>query len=90
MLQLLKFDVDLSCCRFRDYARKCESLLLKKYGAIEHWAKMEVPDRNPAELRALRERVHLRYPVGKFNAARKELDPKNILSNHIIDAIFNK
>ena len=75
-------------CRFRDYAQKCEKLLLKKYGAIEHWAKMEVPDRNFAELRALRERVNARYPVARFNAARRELDPKNIMSNHITDAIF--
>lgn len=49
---------------------------------------MEVPDRNYAELRALRERVNLRYPVAKFNAARRELDPKNILGNHITDSIF--
>ncbi|KAK9866276.1 hypothetical protein WJX84_000737 [Apatococcus fuscideae] len=74
--------------KFRDYAQKCEKLLLKKYGAIEHWAKMEVPDRNFAELRALRERVNARYPVARFNAARRELDPKNIMSNHITDAIF--
>lgn len=84
----MKVDPAAAGCRFRDYARKCESLLLKKYGAVEHWAKMEVPDRNPAELRALRERVNMRYPVAKFNAARKQLDPKNILSNHITDAIF--
>ena len=29
-----------------------------------------------------------RYPAAEFNAARAELDPKNILSNDIVDALF--
>ena len=29
-----------------------------------------------------------RYPAEKFNAVRAELDPKNILANDIVDALF--
>lgn len=29
-----------------------------------------------------------RYPAEEFNAARAELDPKNILANDIVDALF--
>ena len=29
-----------------------------------------------------------RYPAEEFNAARAELDPKNILAGPIVDALF--
>ena len=29
-----------------------------------------------------------RYPAAEFNAVRAELDPRNILSNDIVDALF--
>uniref|UniRef100_UPI00315B4042 L-galactono-1,4-lactone dehydrogenase n=1 Tax=synthetic construct TaxID=32630 RepID=UPI00315B4042 len=73
---------------FRQYRKLCETRLWDKYGAAEHWAKIEVPE-DPEELEALRERLRKRYPgVDKFNKARRELDPKNILSNDMIDSLF--
>jgi FAD/FMN-containing dehydrogenase len=40
------------------------------------------------EVRDLRARLAARYPVARFAKARRALDPKNILSNHIVDALL--
>ena len=61
---------------------------MPKYKAIDHWAKVEVVDLTPEDKGLLRKRIADRYPVEAFNAARKQLDPKNIFSNHIIDDLF--
>lgn len=58
---------------------------MPKYGAVEHWAKLEV-DRSDPE--ALKKRIQLKYPMQDFAAVRQRLDPKNILSNRIVDAVF--
>ncbi len=58
---------------------------MPKYDATEHWAKIEVPY---LDKQAARERIAGRYPVDNFNAARRELDPKNILANDIIDTLM--
>ena len=42
--------------------------------------------RTPPE--ELQRKLAARYPVADFNAARKRLDPKNILSNPLMDAMF--
>lgn len=62
--------------------------LVPKFGAVEHWAKIEVPAMSDAELAAARARLAKRYPVEKFAAARRRLDPKNILGNETVDALF--
>jgi L-galactono-1,4-lactone dehydrogenase len=36
----------------------------------------------------VRRRMASRYPVDQFNAMRRRLDPKNIMSNRIVDALF--
>lgn len=36
----------------------------------------------------LRGRLAARFPVAQFNAARRVLDPKNILANDIVDVLF--
>ena len=36
----------------------------------------------------MRERLAQRYPLEQFAAMRKRVDPKNILANDIIDALF--
>jgi L-galactono-1,4-lactone dehydrogenase len=41
----------------------------ERYGAADHWAKIEVPP-TEAQLIALRARLRQRYPVDAFNAAR--------------------
>ena len=55
--------------------------------ATEHWAKIELPD-DPAARAAMRARLRARFPVEAFNAARRELDPKNVLANDVIDGLF--
>ena len=58
-----------------------------EYGAVEHWAKVEAMH-DDARTAKLRERLAARFPVVEFNAARRALDPKNILANNIVDALF--
>lgn len=58
-----------------------------KFGAAEHWAKIEVP-KTEAQLMAMRQRLRARYPVERFNAARLELDPHNCMGNELIDALL--
>ena len=73
----------LSACSFDRYAQLVERELLPKYGAVPHWAKLEVDRMGPE---VARQRLAERFPVERFNAARTELDPKNILSNKMLDA----
>ncbi len=61
---------------------------MPKYKAVDHWAKVEVVDLTPEDKSLVRKRIAERYPVTAFNAARRWLDPKDILSNHIIDDLF--
>ena len=61
---------------------------MPKYKAIDHWAKVEVVDLTPEDKALVRKRIAQRYPVKAFNDARRRLDPKDVLSNHIIDDLF--
>eukprot|EP00192_Tetraselmis_astigmatica_P008362 CAMPEP_0117666988 /NCGR_PEP_ID=MMETSP0804-20121206/10695_1 /TAXON_ID=1074897 /ORGANISM="Tetraselmis astigmatica, Strain CCMP880" /LENGTH=606 /DNA_ID=CAMNT_0005474621 /DNA_START=100 /DNA_END=1920 /DNA_ORIENTATION=- len=73
--------------RFHDYTKMAYTYLVPQYGAVEHWAKIEVP--NDVDGREqFQARLKARYPVGDFNAARCVLDPKNIMSNHIVEKLF--
>lgn len=72
---------------FRQYAALVERELTRKYGAAEHWAKIELPS-DPGAAAALRARVAARYPVAEFAAARRRLDPHNILGNELVDALL--
>lgn len=72
-------------CSFAKYANLEEAKIMPKYGAVEHWAKLEI-DRSDPE--ALQRRMQLKYPTQDFAAARQRLDPKNILSNRIVEAVF--
>mmetsp|Transcript_3853 Transcript_3853/g.8408 ORF Transcript_3853/g.8408 Transcript_3853/m.8408 type:complete len:653 (+) Transcript_3853:104-2062(+) len=56
-------------------------------GAASHWAKLEIPA-NTEQSKMLKEFMGARYPVDKFNALRKEYDPKNILGGNIIDFVL--
>ncbi|KAL3136486.1 hypothetical protein ABBQ38_005740 [Trebouxia sp. C0009 RCD-2024] len=74
--------------RFREYVKLCHEQLMPKYKAVDHWAKVEVVDLTPEDKGLVRKRMADRYPVTAFNNARKQLDPNNIFSNHIIDDLF--
>lgn len=73
--------------RFMDYRNIVDKNLLSRYDAVEHWAKIEIPE-TPSETRAMRTRLEKRYPIAEFQQARKEVDPHNILGNKIVDTLF--
>ena len=75
----------LGACSFFKYCKLVEENLMPKYDAAEHWAKIEVPH---LDKQAAAKRIASRYPIEAFNAARGELDPKNILANDIIDSLM--
>jgi L-galactono-1,4-lactone dehydrogenase len=74
-------------CSFRRYAQLVERELMPKYGATEHWAKIEVPA-DPQQLSAVQARLAARYPLTAFSAARRRLDPHNILGSPMVDALM--
>ena len=74
--------------RFAEYVKMCHEQLVPKYKAIDHWAKVEVVNLVPEDKDIVRRRIAARFPVKEFNRARLSLDPKGILSNHIIDDLF--
>lgn len=71
---------------FRRYAALVHGRLSPKYGAATHWAKLEVPQ-DGAELAAARAALAARFPLAEFNAARAEVDPKNVLANSWLDTL---
>ena len=72
---------------FFAYKSLWRDAVLDRYGAADHWAKIEVPS-SPEGAKAVQDRLAARFPVGEFNRARKELDPKNILANKHVNAMF--
>mmetsp|Transcript_20226 Transcript_20226/g.29368 ORF Transcript_20226/g.29368 Transcript_20226/m.29368 type:complete len:527 (-) Transcript_20226:43-1623(-) len=71
---------------FQGYQRKLETELWERYGAFEHWAKIEAT--SPL-LQQKRERIHKRIPMAMYESTKKLLDPQHILSNDAIDAILS-
>jgi len=73
--------------RFWEYNDACRSQLWPKFGAHQHWAKIELPD---SEARAawVRRRLHERFPMDEFNAARAEFDPHGILVNDLLEKVL--
>jgi L-galactono-1,4-lactone dehydrogenase len=57
--------------------------------AVSHWAKLEEPQSvwKAVELKTL---YLERFPVAEFNAARGQYDPKNILSNPLLDLVLGR
>lgn len=74
--------------RFKQYAGLVLHELAPRYGAVEHWAKVEVPE-DAAAQSALRVRLQKRYPVHAYNRARQKLDPRGVLSNDLLDWLFD-
>ncbi|XP_074559417.1 L-galactono-1,4-lactone dehydrogenase 1, mitochondrial [Curcuma longa] len=72
---------------FFSYRYLTQTSLWDKYSAYEHWAKIEVP-KDKEELAELQARLRKRFPVDMYNKARRELDPKRILSNALLEKIF--
>nr|BAO94255.2 L-galactono-1,4-lactone dehydrogenase [Euglena gracilis] len=71
---------------FKSYCAALEGVH-QEYGAVPHWAKVEPCD-DPAAAQRLRDRLEARYPIAKFKYMRAQLDPKNILSNDLIERVI--
>jgi L-galactono-1,4-lactone dehydrogenase len=65
-----------------------QSKMMPAYNAIWHWAKIEPPEDQEA-LAAMRAALAARYPLERFNAARKRVDPDNILANDMVDKLIS-
>mmetsp|Transcript_23866 Transcript_23866/g.31074 ORF Transcript_23866/g.31074 Transcript_23866/m.31074 type:complete len:158 (+) Transcript_23866:3-476(+) len=72
---------------FKHYKECVKKKLWKSFDAIEHWAKIELPE-SELDVKKYQRRLAMRYPTESFNAARKMLDPKNILGNSKIDTLL--
>ena len=66
----------------------CKQALFQQYAAVEHWAKIEPAELNSKELKLLQKQLHNHYPMAHFNAARKRLETKSILSNEFVDLVL--
>jgi len=74
--------------KFWQYNDMCRRALWTKYGCHQHWAKIEVPD-EPEQLDMVRRRLRERYALSDFNDAKRELDPRNILGNRLMDQLLS-
>mmetsp|Transcript_97535 Transcript_97535/g.278922 ORF Transcript_97535/g.278922 Transcript_97535/m.278922 type:complete len:385 (+) Transcript_97535:150-1304(+) len=76
---------------FFNYKKECAGSLWGRYGAQEHWAKIEVPSKSKdcEALDSIQRRLKSRFPVETFNALRRQLDPNNVLANPHIDQLMN-
>ncbi|KAL3808668.1 hypothetical protein ACHAXA_001240 [Cyclostephanos tholiformis] len=75
---------------FKDGYCKMVREVGKKYGAMCHWAKLELgaeEDDDDGVAEGVRERLGPRV-VGAYNEARAKYDPKGVLSCTLIDQIF--
>lgn len=78
---------DAIAARFREYCRLIDPLV-REYGGYPHWAKIELPE-SKEELQSLRAYLRQKYPVEQFVSYRRTVDPNNILSNNLVDLLFN-
>lgn len=70
---------------FEKYRATMQQQLWSKYGAHEHWGKLEPSWWEP---KALEAHLRSRYPVDEVGRARTILDPKGIIRNPFVDACF--
>lgn len=74
---------------FKRYKKACEYNLWPDVGAVEHWAKIEMPE-GMADKMLLQVRMRRKYPVDAFNAICDIFDPHGILRNELTNVIFGK
>lgn len=72
---------------FAEYKGMCDAKLWNDFGAVEHWAKIEMPATDDERAR-LQGRTARKYPVDAFRAVCDLFDPHGILRNDLTDAIF--
>lgn len=72
---------------FKHYKGLCEEHLWSDARAVEHWAKIEMPDTAEGKAR-LQLRTFQKYPTEAFKAVCSIFDPHGILRNELTDAIL--
>lgn len=72
---------------FKRYKSLCEERLWSDARAVEHWAKIEMPE-SPESKARLQLRTYQKYPVDAFKAICSLFDPHGILRNDLMDAIL--
>merc|ERR1712216_1065027 len=79
--------------KFREYM-KVMNALCERYQGHAHWAKIELPREDDVDyflnVMKMKRRLKEKYPVDEFNQARKQLDPKGVLSNNMMDTLFGR
>jgi L-galactono-1,4-lactone dehydrogenase len=61
-----------------------------RYNATSHWAKIELPKHSIWKVIDQQLFLQQRFPIEKFNNLRLLFDPKNLLSNPLIDQLFGR
>ncbi|CAN8077155.1 unnamed protein product [Agarophyton chilense] len=74
---------------FSKYKALCAENLWPDVGAVEHWAKIEMPQAIE-EKEMLRARTHQKFPVQAFVAICDIMDPYGILRNELMDSILGE
>lgn len=77
--------------RFKRYCELERRVVLEKFGAHHHWAKIEpAGPLGSAALEHQRARLRKRFGGGTaaLAAARRQLDPKGVMSNDLIEAVL--
>lgn len=72
---------------FKAYKGLCEERLWSDANAVEHWAKIEMPDNAEGKAR-LQLRTYQKYPVEAFKSICRLFDPHGILRNDLTDTIL--
>ncbi|GBF99677.1 L-galactono-1,4-lactone dehydrogenase [Raphidocelis subcapitata] len=79
---------------FKQYGALVEEKLMPRYGASWHWAKIEPPSPDDGagdaagRLDRMRAALAARFPLERLRAARRELDPKNVLGSGMFDSLL--
>merc|ERR1712146_146994 len=71
---------------FHNYCKILEPLF-EEYGAVPHWAKIEVP-KDQMQKENYIKRLEKRYDIEKFFQMKEKYDPHNILSNDLMNTLF--
>lgn len=70
--------------KFKEYAMRHADQTFK-FGGSFHWGKLDLNFHEGNRLEDLRQNLRGRFDVKSFQEARKDLDPKGILSNRLIE-----
>lgn len=73
--------------KFKEYAMRHADQTFKFNGTF-HWGKIDLNFHEGHRLEDLRANMRRRFDVKSFLEAKKELDPKGILSNRLVETIF--